>query len=243
MKRLLVLLVVILFAAASYAQDNNLIWAMTVNVKMDKKLEWEKKVVAYAKTHLPNAKFRVWEVISGDRTGSYVVIAGPTNYKSWSEPNVSPKGEAMMKADGQALDALCNWTSNMYWTDVDGLGSSNSDRKLNYQVATYYEIKMGSWGEVREILMRMKASRDKAGAKYDYAIMRPSNSGAGNAFISIRWAEKMEELESGPGFGVSDKYDEIYGNNSFYKDINSYFGMLKSSHSEIRVLRRDLSSM
>ena len=243
MKRILMLLVMGLLAVATNAQQNDLIWAMTVNVKMDKRLEWEKKVVAYTKTHLPNVKYRVWEVISGERTGSYVVIAGPTNYKAWDQPNVSPKGEALMKADGQALDALCNGTTSMYWKDVDGLGSSNPDRKLKYQVASYVEINMGTWGEVSEILLRMKESRQKAGIKYDNAVLRPSNSGPGNAFLTVRWVEGLEELDGGGVFGVSEKYDELYGNNSFYKDIEKYFTLIKSNTSELRVLRRDLSNM
>jgi len=243
MKHLVACFMITLLAGTTIAQDNDLIWAKVVNVKMDKRLEWEKKVVAFTKTHLPNAKYRVWEIISGERTGSYVIIVGPTNYKAWDQPNVSPKGEALMKADGQALDALCNWTRDTYFKSVDGLESVNADRKLKYQVATYNVIEMGTWGEVRDILGRMKESREKAGTKYDAAVMRPSNSGAGNAFLSIRWVENLEELDSDPNFGMSGKYDELFGNNSFYKDINQYFSMIKSNTSELRVLRRDLSSM
>jgi hypothetical protein len=243
MKHLLAFLLIALLAGTGIAQDNDLIWTKTINVKMDKRLEWEKKLVAFVKTHMPDAKYRVWEVISGERTGSYIIIVGPTNYKAWDQPNTSPKGEAMMRADGQALDALCNWTRDAYFKRVDGLESSNSDRKLKYQVASYSVIEMGTWGEVRDILTRMKESREKAGSKYDGAVLRPSNSGPGNAFLSIRWVENLEELDGGGVFGVSAKYDEIFGNNSFYKDINHYFEMIKSNTSELRVLRRDLSNL
>jgi hypothetical protein len=244
MKQLFLFLAILLVSETAFAQDNNLIWTMTANVKMDKRLEWEKKMVAFVKTHMPNAKFRVWEVISGERTGSYVIIVGPTNFKEWDQPNVSPKGEALMKADGQALDALCNWTRNSYWRGVSGLETSNPNRKLKYQVATYSVIEMGTWGDVSPILGRIKESREKAGVKYDGAVLRPTMSGPGNAFLSIRWVENLEELDNGGGpFGVSEKYDELFGNNSFYKDINSYMSMIKSNTSELRMLRRDLSSM
>lgn len=56
MKRLLMITVMSLFVAVSYSQSNNLLWTMTVDVKMDKKLEWEKKMVTFVKTHMPQAK-------------------------------------------------------------------------------------------------------------------------------------------------------------------------------------------
>ena len=37
----------------TFSQSNNLLWTMTVDVKMDKKLEWEKKMVLFVKTLSP----------------------------------------------------------------------------------------------------------------------------------------------------------------------------------------------
>lgn len=242
MKRLLMITVMSLFVAVSYSQSNNLLWTMTVDVKMDKKLEWEKKMVTFVKTHMPQAKFRVWEVISGSNTGAYVIVMGPTSYKEMDVPVVSPKGEALMRTDGQALDALCNSSKVYYYNIVDGLGSTNPDRKLKYQVATFSEINSGTWGDVRDFLARQKEVREKNGSKADYAYLRPSNSGMGNAYVSIRFVENMEELDV-PNTNMADMYDKAFGNNSWYKDWTNYLNLIKGNRTEIRVLRTDLSSL
>ncbi len=241
MKRLLMITVMSLFVAVSYSQSNNLLWTMTVDVKMDKKLEWEKKMVTFVKTHMPQAKFRVWEVISGENTGAFVIVMGPTSYKEMDVPNISPKGEALMRTDGQALDALCNSSVVNYYNIVDGLGTTNADRKLKYQVATFNEIKIGTWGEVSDFLGRQKTVREKGGSKRDISYLRPSNSGAGNAYLTVRFAEKMEELDGSED--LVEAYDKMFGNNSWYKDWTHYLNNAKSNRTEIRVLRTDLSSL
>jgi len=243
MKRLIIVIAITAMSVATFAQDNNLLWVMRVDVKMDKKLEWEKKLTLFTKTHMPQLKYRVWEILTGSNTGAYVIIMGTTSYKELGMPNVSPKGEALMRADSQGLDALCNWSKVNHLTVVNDLSTSNPDRKLNYQVATYYEINMGTWGDVHGFLSRLKEAREKDGSKSDYAYLRPSNSGAGNAYVSVRFVEKLEELDGNGNQSFSEMYDKTFGNNAWYKDWTHYMSNIKSNGSEIRVLRKDLSNL
>jgi len=241
MRRILLATVMILITAAAFSQTNTLYWSMTVDVKMDKRLEWEKKMVTFVKTHYPQLKYRVWEVMSGERTGNYVLVMGPTSYKEMGTPYTSPKGEALMKTDSQALDALCNSTEVNYHSLVEGLSNSNPDRKLKYQVATYSEIGVGTWSEVNIFLSRIKEAQEKGGSKRDYMYLRPSNSGVGASYVSIRFFEKMEELDASENMG--EMYDKAFGTNAWYKDMQNYLSMIKSSKREIRVLRSDLSGL
>lgn len=241
MKRLLLAAFMTLITAVTFSQSNNLYWSMTVNVKMDKKLEWEKKVVTYVKTHYPQLKYRIYEVISGENTGSYVVVMGPTSYKEMEAPPVSPKGEALMKTDGQALDALCNSTIVTYNRRVDNLSSMKADRKFKYLVVSYSEINIGTWGDVSDFLLRQKEARVKGGMATDIDYYRPSNSGIPNAYASVRYVEKLEELDATVNFG--EGYDKVHGNNAWYKDWTNYMSMVKQTKAEIRVLRTDLSSL
>ncbi len=241
MKRLLLVAVMTFMTVVTFSQSNNLLWTMSVNVKMDKKLEWEKKMVVFVKTHYPKLKYRVWEVISGKNTGTYVIIMGPTSYKEMSVPAVSPKGEAMMKADGQALDALCSSSQVYYYTIVDGLSTTKPDRILNYQVVSYSEIEIGTWDDVKGFLTRQKEAGEKGGSTRDFATLRPSNSGIPNAFMSVRFVEKMEELDASEN--MPEMYDKEFGNSSWYKDWANYLSKLKETRTEIRFLRTDLSNL
>lgn len=241
MKRLITTSVTMLIAVVIFAQSNNVYWSMMVTVKMDKKLEYEKKVIAFTKTHMPGLKYRAYEIISGENTGAYVFVTGPSSYKDMDVQNVSPKGEALMKADGQALDALCVSTQISYMHRQEDLSMMKKDRKLKYLQIFYGENTVGTWGSIREYLTKVKAAREKGGSKMDFDIFRPNNGGLVNMFASVRYFEKMEELDLQEDLG--EMYDKAHGNNSYYKDNANYLSMLKSIKSELRVLREDLSSL
>ena len=73
MKRIILVVMMTVMASLVVAQKNNLFWSMRVNVKMDKKLEWEKKAVVFMKTHYPQFKFRVYNVATGPNSGEYFI--------------------------------------------------------------------------------------------------------------------------------------------------------------------------
>ena len=242
MKRLLMLAAGIMISIVSIAQNtNNLYWSMTVNVKMDKRLEWEKKIVLFVKAHYPQLKYRIWEIQSGENTGSYSVVMGPMSFKDMDVPMVSPKGEAVMKTDGQALDALCNSTQVGYARKQEDVSRMKADRKLKYTVFTFNEINVGTWDDVHGILMKRKESRAKGGSMLDIDYFRPTVSGNNNAFTSVRYFEKLEELDVQENLG--EMYDKMYGNNASYIDGVKYSAVIKATRSELRMLRADLSSL
>ncbi len=240
MKRLIMLFAAMLMASVVFSQDN-LYWTMTVNVKLDKKLEWEKKLTAYTKTHMPQLKYRTYEIISGENTGAYVIVVGPTSYKEMDIPLISPKGEAQMKIDGQGLDALSNSFQVSYLRRQNEISSAKPDRKLKYLLVTYNEITIGSWGEIYGQIKKEKEAADKGGSKMDIDFFRPSASGPGNAFAMVRYVEKLEELDLQENF--EEMYDKVFGNNAFYSMNLRYYSLLKSTRSELRVLRSDLSAL
>ncbi|MEQ1584445.1 MAG: hypothetical protein ABL895_01090 [Cyclobacteriaceae bacterium] len=241
MKRLVTTSVMMLIAVVIFAQSNNVYWSMTVTPKIDKKFEWEKKIVAYIKTHMPGVKYRIWEIISGENTNSYVIVMGPMSYKDMDLQNVSPKGEALMKTDVQGLYTLAISTQVNYTQRQEDISMIKKDRKLKYLQVVTAENTVGTWGDIREYLKKVKTAREKGGSKMDIDVHRPNNSGLINSFSSIRFFEKMEELDLQEDLG--EMYDKAHGNNSYYKDNANYLSMLKSIKSELRVLREDLSSL
>jgi hypothetical protein len=198
-------------------------------------------LVTFVKTHYPNIKYRVWEVISGENTGSYVTVMGPMSFKDMDTPMVSPKGEALQKADGQALDALCNSTQSMYMRKQEDISKMKAERKLKYLIATYTDFNPGTWDDIHDIIKKRKESRDKGESKLDIDYFRPAASGNNNAYMSARFFEKMEELDIQEDLGAM--YDKVFGKDAGYKIAVDFNGMIKSSKSEMRVLRADLSAL
>lgn len=243
MKRLILAFVAMFSATMLCAQPNeNVYWTARVKVKMDKKLEWEKKISVHLKTHYPQLKFRVYETLTGNNSGTYVVTTGPASFKSWDEsPLVSPKGEAVRSADAQALDALCESVQVTYNRRQDDISNIDPNRKIKYLLSTSYQIDVGSWDGHKPYLAKVYDARKKGGSKFDITFFRPIGSGTNNAYLAVRFFEKWEDLDMDEK--LRGLYEAAHGPESWTKDFPEYLKVIKSIESEIRVLRTDLSVM
>lgn len=240
MKRIILVVMLAAIASIAVAQKNNVFWSMRINVKMDKKLEWEKKVVAFMKTNYPQFKFRVYNISTGPNSGEYFIALGPLSYADFDKPPVFPKGEAVMRTEEQALDAICNFTQVNHARRVDELSALKADRKLKYTSVAQVEIKIGTWSNVEGFLKKIREARAKGGSKVDTDIFRPSMSGAVNFYTSVQYAGSMAEFEAEEDFEAM--YNAVHGKNAWYIDSNAYLENVVSVTRELRVLREDLSS-
>jgi hypothetical protein len=240
MKSFLIFVVVLLLAIPSVAQPNTLYWTMRVKVKLDKVTEWEKKAPLFMKTHYPQFKFRVYESLTGGMTGSYFIVIGPLSYKDLDAPPVFPKGLALLKTDRQALDGLCESIQVMHYAKAEDLSNNNAERKLAYQIVNVVELQVGQWQDVKPFLAKVKTAREQTDLKVDYDYFRPQNSGAANFYVSVRYLEKLEDLDKAENLDVA--YDKVNGKGSWYNEYAEYLGNIKSVVSELRVLRDDLST-
>lgn len=241
MKRSILIFFATLLVAAAVAQNNNLYWTMRIKVKMDKRLEWEKKVPVYLKTHYPQFGFRALEVMTGPNSGSYIFSMGPMSYKDFDVPPVFPKGEEALKKDGQSLDALSESFEVTHYRRVDALSRMRTDRNYKYARITFLEIADGSWSDVEAHLAKILAVREKNDIKMDINYFRPVHSGAINRFVMVRYIERMEELDETADFETL--YDKMYGKNAWFKDFRRYLDMLTSNSTELCVYRPDLSTV
>lgn len=240
MKQLMLVFVTTMWFTGLFAQNSNLFWTMRVKVKMDKKLEWEKKAPLLMKTHYPQYSFRVYEVTTGENTGTYVLSIGPMSYKDLDVPPIFPKGEAALKTDGQALDAISESLEVTHYKRVEAISSIKSDRKNKYAKINFIEIHIGSWQEIESMLAKVKQVREKNDLQTDVSYFRPENSGAVNRFAIVTYMEKMEELDTDVKF--AEMYDKIHGNYAWYKDLQNYLSKIKSNYVELLALREDLST-
>jgi hypothetical protein len=206
---------------------------------MDKIGELEKRLPVFLKTHYPQLSFRVYEVITGENSGSFLVITGPFAMKDLDVPMVSPKGEALQKSDGLALSALCESSVvNMTRLQAD-LSIPNPNRQINYILATEREFETGTWEEYSDILKKLKTAREKAGSKMDIAYHRPTVSGMTNSFYHIRFLNSWAELDQTED--LAEIYDNAHGRAAWAKDVARLNAMTKVTKQEMRVLRKDLS--
>jgi hypothetical protein len=240
MKKTMILLSFVMLSVFVSGQgESNVFWSMRMKPKMDKIGELEKRLPVFLKTHYPQLSFRVYEVITGENSGSFLVITGPFAMKDLDVPMVSPKGEALQKADGLALSALCESSEvNMTRLQAD-LSIPNPNRQINYILATERQFETGTWEEYSDILKKLKTAREKAGSKIDIAYHRPTVSGMTNSFYHIRFLNNWAELDQTEN--LAEMYDNAHGRAAWARDVARLNAITKVAKQEMRVLRKDLS--
>jgi hypothetical protein len=240
MKRMMILLSFMMLSVFVSGQgESNVYWSMRMNPKMDKIGELEKKLPVFLKTHYPQMSFRVYEAITGENSGSFLVITGPFAMKDMDVPMVSPKGEALQKADGLALSALCESSEvNMTRLQTD-LGIPNPNRQINMILATTRVFESGTWDEYEGLVKKIKEAREKGKSKMDIAYHRPTVSGATNVIHSIRYLNSWADLDIEEDLAAM--YDNAHGRAAWSKTLDRLTEITKSTKQEMRVLRKDLS--
>jgi hypothetical protein len=240
MKRMTILLSFMMLSIFVSGQgESNVFWSMRMKPKMDKIGDLEKKLPVFLKTHYPQLSFRVYEVITGENSGSFLVITGPFAMKDLDVPMVSPKGEALQKADGLALSALCESSEvNMTRLQAD-LSIPNPNRQINMILATTREIENGSWDEYEGLIKKLREAREKGKSKMDIAYHRPTVSGQTNIIHSIRFLNSWADLDIDEDLAAM--YDNVHGRAAWSKTVDRLTQLTKSTKQEMRVLRKDLS--
>jgi hypothetical protein len=239
MKRLILSLAVIILAFSASGQTADIIWTQRMTPKTDKIGEIEKKLPVFLKTHYPQLSFRVYEVITGPNTGSYVIATGPYMFKDMDAPMTSPKGEAAQQADGLALMALCESVETNFNRMIPEISIPDPKRELKFIQVTTREYEMGSWGIYRDFLTKLKVAREK-GPKVDLVYFEPVAGGTLNSFVAVRYFNKWEELDMSQN--LPELYDNAHGRAAWSKALTEINRVTKTSKQEVRVLRKDLST-
>ena len=242
MKRLVIAMGILLLNVSVFSQDSlkNVLWTMRIHVKLDKRPEFEKKLPVFLQTHYPSLSFRVYETITGPRTGSYVVISGPFAFKEFDLPMTSPKGEAAMKADDLALKMLFESYEVQHARIVTSASIPNPTREIKYIQVSEREIEGGTWSDYLDILKKLRVAREKGGSKMDVSFFRPVAGGNINTLVSSRFISKWEDLDMSEN--LAEQYDNAHGRAAWSKDVEKLNQWTKSLKQEMRVLRKDLST-
>lgn len=240
MKRIFLSLVIALFAFTASAQNEaNVLWTMRITPKMDKIGELEKKLPLFLKTHYPQLSFRVYEVLTGPKTGSFFIASGPYAFKDFDAPMQSPKGEAAQKADDLALIALSESIEVQHARVLSDISLPDPNREIKYVQVTERQYETGSWSKYRDFLRKLKTAREK-GPKVDIVYFQPVGGGDLNTFVAARFFTKWEELDI--NMNLAELYDNAHGRAAWAGAMREINAINKSANQEIRMLRKDLST-
>jgi hypothetical protein len=238
MKKLV--LICLLIPAMSMGQKKNVVNASRYFPKVDKVLEFEKALSAHAqKYHSGDWKWRVFDIQTGPDAGGYHITEGPASWEA-----IDGRGNL-----GTEHNTDWNKTVAIYLTDrysssysvfQDSLSSVGISDYSNMINISHIYPKMG-WGyKVRDILKKFKKVWDEGGESI--AVYVANSSGPAQFAVVTRYKQGLKEKANGFRKPFKERYEAMYGNDSWDDVDEMYKNYVDNSWSELLSLRADLSS-
>jgi hypothetical protein len=230
----------LLYPLLGIGQTKNVISTTRAFPKVDKVLEFEKALGAHAqKYHTGDWKWQVFEIQSGPDAGGYHIVEGPL---SWEQ----------LDTRGNLGDEHNNdWNKNVaiFLTDKSSAGFSVYQDTLSSVALTDYADKINithvfpkmGWGsKVREVIDKYSKVW-KAGGE-SVAVYISSSSGPAQYALVTRYKQGLKERAPGFRKPFKDRYEAIYGMDSFDGVTEVFRNYVESSWSELLFRRTDLGS-
>ena len=239
MKRLVLLC--LLLPVMALGQKKNVVNTNRVFPKADKVLEFEKALAAHAqKYHTGDWKWRVFDIQSGPDAGGYHITEGPTSWDAidgrgdlGAEHNTDwNKNVAVYLTDRSSS------TYSVYQDTLSSVALTDYSKMINI---THIFPKIG-WGyKVREMIATFKKVWEQPGGE-SVAIYQASSSGPAQYTLVTRYKQGLKEREDGFRKPFKDRYEAIFGADSWEHVTDVYQKYTDNIWSELLSLRADLSS-
>ncbi|MBL0358582.1 MAG: hypothetical protein IPP72_17730 [Chitinophagaceae bacterium] len=235
-----IILLCMLMPVMVMAQKKNVVNANRVFPKVDKVLEFEKALAAHAqKYHTGDWKWRVFEIQSGPDAGGYHITEGPA---SWEQ--IDGRGNLGEEHNNDwnknVAIYLTDRGSSAYSVYHDSLSSVALTDYTKMINITHWYPKIG-WGyKLRETIAKFKKVWDAGGESV--AVYVASSSGAPQFAMVTRYKQGLKEREDGFRKPFKERYEAIYGADSWDAVAEIYQNYTEKLWSELLSLRADLSS-
>lgn len=235
-----VLLACLLYPLIGIGQNKNVISTNRAFPKVDKVLEFEKALATHAgKYHTGDWKWQVFEIQSGPDAGGYHIVEGPL---SWEQ--LDTRGNL-----GEEHNIDWNKNVAVFLTDKTNTGYSVFQDTLSSVALTDYSDKINithvfpkmGWGnKVREVINKYNKVWKQGGESV--AVYISSSSGPAQYAIVTRYKQGLKERAAGFRKPFKDRYEAMYGVDSFNDVTEVFQSYVDNSWSELLFRRTDLGS-
>lgn len=235
-------LIIIFFIAPllAFGQAKNLMNVTKMFCKMDKMPEFEKALGAHAqKYHTGDAKWRVYEIMSGPDAGGYMVAEGPTDFAGMDSRGDLGADHTADWNKNVAIHMTDKYSSDylMFQDTLSTVGLGNFSDKITI---SHWYPKFGQNAKVFDGILALKKGWKVGGQTV--AVYRSVNSGNAQFAMVYRLKNGFKDLANGGPSANKKRYETANGEDSY----DNYLGLLQNYTanywSEMLTLRPDLSS-
>jgi len=250
MKKIITLLVTLIFSSSLFAEDEKSYtqfdsFRFSVSGKNIKKLtkNMRKHIKKYHGEGL--YKTTVYNVASGVDVGKFVWVMGPITF---AEMDARPENK---KHDEDWEDNIGPYLSSYehgeFWRNEEGLVINNISKDaapINMWNVRYLTVNSGQGERIKEVMKQIKDTLDKIGkVKYWAVLDNQLTQGNlnGRHLMAINsmdsWAQYDEDWK------FKDNFEEIHGKDSFKKFWKDYDEVFKNSWEEVLIVNKEMSNM
>jgi hypothetical protein len=245
-KKLLCVAAVMLTAAvSSYAQEKpNTIAAIEFqtpkNGMVKQYEEGRKQKAAWHKQQNDTQALYVFQTLTGEDTGSYLVARFDQHWTDFDKPSVPDSAdlEQYQKLIGGAVEKL----TASYYEDLPKWSNPSTDMNAKYTEVITFHIHYGKGDDFRSAVMRIHEAHEKMKSPFHYSWHHLVDGGPGGVYVltidHANWASFEDDPAVKP---LRDDLRGAFGEQEAMSVIERLNASIESTYSEIIQFRPDLS--
>jgi hypothetical protein len=202
--------------------------------------EGRKQKVAWHKQQNDSQPLMVWETISGDNTGTYIVGRLGQHWADFDKPSVPELAD--LDTYRRLIAANVQSLVTRYYEFLPKVSSADSGGPAKYSEVFTYRVRPGKGEDFRSALNRASEAIVKTkwpGRGYWYVL---ANGGAGGTYVLViphaNWADFEDKPDMKP---FDEMLKEAFGAEEANSINRRFDSSIESSSSEIIQFRDDLS--
>ena len=241
-KPMLLSAILIAMATLSYGQTNYVMWeSIYLRPKTDQLKDLGQHMKAHNDNYHSQAPYqaRVWNVTTGPRSGGMVWFMGPCTF---TDLDNRPAGGGH---DDDWRDNVMMHVTEIsdggYWRLMEGFSYLPENLNPKVMWIRYIDVKRGKWDEFEHLMTSIMKNYEENKFNHSMGLYENVvNDGSGKDMAIVWQYNNYAYLDENLEF--SNKYEEIYGDNSWRDFMEAVYDYTESTEDEMMEYMPELSS-
>jgi hypothetical protein len=202
--------------------------------------EGRKQKVEWHKQQKDTQGLYVFETLTGEGTGTYIVARFGQHWTDFDKPSVPDAAdlEQYQKLVGNAVEKL----TTSYYEDLPKWSNPSTEMNAKYTEVITFHIRYGKGDDFRSAVMRVHEAHEKMKSPLHYSWHRLADGGPGGTYVltvdHANWASFEDDPAVKP---LRDDLRAAFGEQEAMSVIERLNGSIESTYSSIIQFRPDLS--
>jgi hypothetical protein len=199
-----------------------------------------KQKVEWHKQQKDTQGLYVFEVLTGEHTGTYMVGRFGQHWADLDKPSVSDADDLAQyrKLVGGSVEKL----ETSYWEDMPKWSNPSTDMNGKYTEVVTFHVRYGHGDDFRSAVARVAEARQKMNSPSHYSWHRLVNGGPGGTFVVTIAHANFASFEDDAAIKpLRDDLRAAFGEQEAMSVIERLNSSVESTYSELIEFRPDLS--